>query len=91
MDIDFYKDNKYPKTQKTNNNTERRENTYQPQTVAKKTVDNSSSLMYNKSKGNKEPYLKDTQPLQTYIDAKDEFEKITLMQISNQPKMKKLQ
>ena len=166
MAIDFYKDNKYPKTQKTNNNTERRENTYQPQTVAKKTVDNSSSLMYNKSKGNtgikqpatlrdftsswkqknenalkyagdsvkksvdtglkeasnfmrdadegtkfedvqtasvkwklandsnnkklsniamkemighlskenKEPYLKDTQPLQTYIDSKDEFD-----------------
>ena len=51
MAIDFYKDNKYPKTTKTNN-TERRENTYQPQKTAKKTVDNSSSMMYNKKKEN---------------------------------------
>ena len=51
MAINFYKDNKYPKTTKTNN-TEWRENTYQPQTTAKKTVDNSSSMMYNKSKEN---------------------------------------
>ena len=35
MAIDFYKDNKYPKTTKTNNNAERRESTYQPQTTAK--------------------------------------------------------
>ena len=41
MAIDFYKDNKYPKTTKTNNNTEGRETTYQPQKTAKKTVDNS--------------------------------------------------
>ena len=39
------------------------------------TVDNYWFIMYNKNKENKEPYLKYIQPLQYYIDAKNEFEK----------------